>query len=315
MQKLRIAGTDLQVSRIGLGTDAWGSSRPVEDANRLLESYLAAGGNLLDSAHCYAFWLPGGDGQSERTLGELVRRHQARQRVVVCTKGGTCDAGPQYPRPRQCLRADLLRRDVEQSLERLGFDQIDLYFLHRDDGITPVAEVIETLNELIGRRQLRWIAASNWSTRRIEQANAYATQKGLCGFCASQVQWSLATPNWQVGEDPVMRHLTAEDRAWHAQKQIPVLAYSSTAGGFFSGVAADGGVFNTAANHRRLERAGELASKIGCTPGQLALAWLMNQPFAVVPLTGTGSVEHLRQSMAATDIRLTAEQVQWLERG
>ena len=315
MPTLNIPGTDLRVSQIGLGTSAWGTSHSVEDANAIFEAYLLAGGNVFDTAHCYAFWRPGGEGQSERTLGELIRRHEARDRVVICTKGGTCDTGPDYPRPRQCLRSDLVRSDAEQSLQRLGVERIDLYFLHRDDGITPVEEVIDTLNELITKGQLRWIAASNWTPRRMEQANAYAAAKGLRGFCASQVQWSLATPDWHVGDDPAMRHLTHEDRAWHSKTQMPVIPYSSTAGGFFAGVDPSRGVFNTAENRSRLDRARKMAMQLGCTPSQVALAWLMHQPFKVIPLTSTNNVAHLDESINATRVTLTRAQCEWLENG
>ena len=203
MERLNIPGTDLHVSRLGLGTGDWGSARPMPDADKLFTAYLAGGGNLFDSAHCYAFWLPDGDGKSEQTLGQLIREHGVRKDVIVSTKGAHCDAGPTYPRPAQCLRRDLVESDVQQSLDRLGMDQIDLYYLHRDDGITPVEEVMETLNDQIRRGRVRYIAASNWSTHRMEQANAVAAARGWQGFCASQIQWSLATPNRPIGADPV----------------------------------------------------------------------------------------------------------------
>lgn len=314
MEKLTLPGTDLHVSRLALGTGDWGSTRPIADAGKLFEAYLAAGGNLFDSAHCYAFWLPNGDGMSERTLGQLVRQHGVRKDVIISTKGGHCDAGSGYPRPSQCLRRDLVERDIQQSLERLGLPQVDLYYLHRDDGITPVEEVMETLNNLVHRGWVRYIAASNWSTHRMDQANAVAAERGWQCFCASQVQWSLATPNRLIGEDPVNRHITPTDRAWHLANKMPVVAYTATAGGLFSRTI-NGGDFDTPENRGRHERVQQLAATLGHTPTQLALAWLTNQSIPVVALTGTANVDHLNQSMAALSIHLTPTQLQWLESG
>lgn len=308
---LPIANTDLTASAIGLGTGAWGSAETIGESTAICEAYLAAGGNLFDSAHCYAFWRPNGDGQSERTLGEIIRRFNVRERVVICTKGGHCDAGEAYPRPRQCLRRDLIRSDVQESLDRLRFDSIDLYFLHRDDGITSIEEIMTTLNELIDEGRIRCIGASNWSTRRIEEANAYARAYGIKGFCASQVQWSLATPTWAVTEDPTMRHLTREDRKWHAQTQLPVTPYSSTSGGFFSG--RNSKTFDTPKNNERREKARALSQSIGCTPTQVALAWLMHQPFPVIPLTSTKSLDHLKETLGSAEVRLTKEQMKEME--
>lgn len=314
METLNLPGTDLHVSRLGLGTAEWGSARSIADAERLFTAYLAGGGNLLDSAHCYAFWLPDGDGKSEQTLGQLIRRHGVRKDVVVSTKGAHCDAGPGYPRPAQCLRRDLVESDVQQSLDRLGLDQVDLYYLHRDDGITPVEEIMETLNDLIRRGWVRYIAASNWSTHRMQQANAVAAARGWQGFCASQIQWSLATPNRPVGPDPVCRYMTQQDQAWYLTSKMPVVAYTATGGGLFSRPIS-GGDFDTPGNRGRHARVQELAATLGCTPTQLALAWLTSQSVAVVALTGTGSVQHLNQSLAALSVRLTPTQLQWLEDG
>lgn len=313
-EKLNLPGTDLHVSRLGLGTGDWGSTRPIADAEKLFEAYLAGGGNLFDSAHCYAFWLPNGDGMSERTLGQLVRKHGVQKDVIISTKGGHCDAGPGYPRPRQCLRRDLVERDIQQSLERLGLDHVDLYYLHRDDGITSVEEVMETLNGLVGRGWVRHVAASNWSTARMEQANAAAAARGWQGFCASQIRWSLATPKTVIGDDPICRHMTPQDRVWHLAGKMPVVAYTSTAGGLFSRTI-NGGDFDTPENRARHYRVQQLAATLGHTPTQIALAWLLNQPIPVVALTGTGNVAHLNESLAALTIRLTPAQLRCLEDG
>ena len=312
IERMTIPQTDLHVARIGLGTGDWGAGRSVADTDRVLQAYLEAGGNLLDTAHCYAFWLPGGEGKSERTVGELVRRHGVRDAMVIATKGGHCDAGPAYARPRQSLRSDLVRRDVQESVDRLGLGAIDLFYLHRDDGITPVAEVMETLNACVRQGHLRHIAASNWSVRRMQEANEYARSHGLQAFCASQMHWSLGQVEAVPAEDPVGRCVRAEERAWHAANGMPLVAYSPTVAGFFSKPLKESDTPALQARHARVEA---LARELGCTPGQLALAWLLNQPIPVIALTGTTSVAHLKENIGALAISLTPQQLRWLEEG
>ncbi len=301
-----------------MGTADWDSSIQGDDVRRLLESYLDQGGNFLDTAHCYAVWLDGGkgDGRSERAVGRAVRQLKVRDRVIIASKGGHPTINDAYQRPPQTLERKIVERDLADSLERLQMDTIDLYYLHRDDGITPVAEVIEMLNEFVRQKRIRFFAASNWSTTKLQQANAYAATKRLQGFCCSQVCWALATPTWKIADgEPTVRYPLDVDRRWHAQHHLPIMAYSATARGYFAteGKAKEG--YDTQENAGRLARAQQLAKQLGKTTNQIAIAWLMNQPFRVVPITGTVKADHLSDTMAAEGIRLTDQQVRWLEKG
>jgi aryl-alcohol dehydrogenase-like predicted oxidoreductase len=309
MEFVTLSGTDLTVSPLCLGAANFGSTVSGDAVDAVLSAFFDAGGTLVDTAHVYAIWRPEGAGCSERELGAALRRLGAWDRVVLATKGGH-PAGPSYPRPERYLAPEVLARDIDDSLERLGCERIDLYWLHRDDPGAPVDEVIAALNHEVERGRVRYLGASNWSTERIGAANAYAREHGLQGFVASQPQWSLAVPTWTPGPDPTVRYATAEDARWYADHGVAVVPYSATAEGWFGGKAPRS--FDTPDNHRRRERAERLAAELGCTPTQVALAWLLHQAPQVVPIFSTSRPEHVDEAMGAPAVVLTAEQVAWL---
>src|ERR1043166_5285513 len=163
MKSHSIDGTDLKVSSLCLGGGSLGTVIRGADMYRLYDQFREAGGNFFDTAHCYSFWLDGGDGASETALGECVRRRGDRVRVVIATKGGHPAVPPRYPRPEGYLAPEVIATDIQESLQRLGMDQIDLYYLHRDDPRVPVAEIIDMLNAEITRGRIRHLGASNWT--------------------------------------------------------------------------------------------------------------------------------------------------------
>src|SRR5262245_27163808 len=128
VKSIPIAGTDLKVSSLCLGAGPFGTTLRGADLFRLYDQFREAGGNFFDTAHCYSFWIEGGLGANERALGKCVRRGGARAQVVIATKGGHPAVPPQYPRPDRYLEPEVITSDVRDSLERLGVDQIDLYF-------------------------------------------------------------------------------------------------------------------------------------------------------------------------------------------
>lgn len=311
MERLPLPGDTLTVSRLGLGAGGFGTRLDHQRACALLEQFRAAGGNLVDTAHCYAAWLPGGDGASERALGAALRV-VGRAEFIVATKGGH-PGMTGYPRPERYLDPDTLRRDLDESLDRLGFAPIDLYYLHRDDPRVPVDELLGYLNSEISGGRIRAIGASNWSLERLQRAHEYATAAGLTGFAITQDQWSLATPDWPESDDPTMRYLTPSAAAWHVATAIPVAAYTSTAGGWFAG--REVGVMRSPVNVARRDRGVALAKELGTTPTQVALARLLAQPCEVIPLTGTGDPEHLAEAIGAMVLELSPDQAAWLRDG
>lgn len=315
MRRHRLPHTDLEVSALCYGVASFGTGATGETMERLFAAFREAGGNFFDTAHCYSFWIAGGPGSSERGLGHCLRRFGGRDAIVIGTKGGHPDMGPDYPRPDRYLSPEVIASDIAQSRERLGVEQIDLYYLHRDDPRVPVGEIIDTLNAHVAQGQVRYLGASNWAVARIEAANAYAAGRQLRGFVVSQPQWSLGEPNWRSGPDPTVRFLTPEDQAWHAAHQLPVAPYSATANGYFATAGARGKAFQNSVNEGRLQRAQAVAAELSRTPNQIALAYLMHQPFPVVPILGTADHGHLADALGAAAVSLTPEQVRWLRDG
>jgi len=221
MKRVRIPGTDLEVSALCYGLGSFGTSVRGEEADRLYAAYRESGGCFFDTAHCYSFWVEGGLGAGERALGECLRRHGDRAEVVIATKGGHPDAGPGYRRPDRYLAPEVIASDITESLDRLRVDAIDLYYLHRDDPRVPVREILGALNAEIARGRGRHLGASNWPTARIAGANDHAKARGLRGFVASQPQWSLAHSNAEPPKsDPATRFLMDEDVRWHATQEM-----------------------------------------------------------------------------------------------
>ena len=313
MLNLPIPNSSLTVSSLCLGAAGFGTDVRGKDVDNLVATFLSAGGNFFDTAHVYACWVPGGSGASERELGAALRRAGVQDKVVVATKGGHPDIQNIYPRPADFLSEKTIANDICESQDRLGVESIDLYYLHRDDGITPVCEIIESLNERISSGSIRHIGASNWSVERIAEANDYAKVHDLQGFVISQIQGSLAIPNWKVeNRDPTMRRIDSETLTYHENSGIPITCYTATAGGYFASNPHSHGQFDNSENRERLLRAATLATELGVTPTQVALAYLQCQRATTIPVFGTTRVEHLQEAIGSAKITLSKAHLEWL---
>jgi len=311
---------------MALGVMNWGTSVSFDAALRLYDAYRAAAGNVIDTAHVYASWAKtpdGGNGlgASEKMVGRLLQQRAGeRRRLVIISKGGHPTFAPDYMRPPAYLAPAVVRQDLRESLERLGLPMLDLYFLHRDDRRVPVAEIVDLLNELVADGLIRYFGASNWSAARLAEANAYASNKGVMGFVASQPEFSLAVTRTgskagaaEPPDDLATRFLTAADLAWHNQTGFPAFCYSPTARGYFATAGAKAAAdFDHPDTRARLARARELAAQKAATPNQIALAWLRAQKFPAVPILGPSSEEHLLDALGAAEVHLTLEEARWL---
>ncbi len=318
MERKTLSNTDLLVSPICYGAARFGSEVIGDELDGLMALFRDAGGNFIDTAHCYAFWLPQGAGCSERALGDYMRRN-GKADLVIATKGGHPGAAG-YRKIDHWLTPERIEADVDDSLGRLGLDTIDLYWLHRDETSFPVSVIVDALNREIRRGRIRWLGASNWRPLRIAEANAYATAHGLQGFVASQPEWSLAkknTPNIDAKADTtngnVMLFLEAQEQEWHRQTRLPVVPYTASAGGYFaSGGTSAASAFDNPVSRKRLARAQAVAGEVGATAGQVALAWLMRQDFPVFPIIGPRNPGHLREDIGAMQCCLSADQTAFL---
>jgi aryl-alcohol dehydrogenase-like predicted oxidoreductase len=179
MHVVRIPNTNLDVSSLCLGTGEFGSKLDRAAAWQLLDAFVAAGGNFLDTANVYADWVPGTKSSSEKTIGAWLAQRGNRAQLIIATKGAhPLLASMNVPR---CSPADILH-DIEQSLGHLQTDVIDLYWLHRDDPARPAGEIIETLAAQVKAGKIRYFGCSNWRVERIAAANSYAATSSLAAF-------------------------------------------------------------------------------------------------------------------------------------
>ncbi len=302
MRYLPFAPLGRHLSRLVLGTAAYRYAPP-DVPLELLDAWLAAGGNVVDTAREY--------GESEAVLGRWMEARGCRDEVVVVTKcAHPDDAGPR-------LTPATIAADLAESLETLATDRVDVLLLHRDHPHAEVGPLLEALNEHREAGRVGAFGASNWTTARLQEATDYATAHGLEPFAASSPNLSLAVqrePFWPgtvSASDP-------ESRAWYERTQLPVFAWSSQAGGFFARALdpdADAEilrVYGSAANDERRRRASELARARGARANDVALAWVLHQPFPVHAVVGPQRPEELRSCLAALAVELTPEDVRWL---
>jgi 1-deoxyxylulose-5-phosphate synthase len=228
MRYIEITDIGRPVSVIGLGTTST-IFTPAGDARagELIDAFLAAGGNCVDTAHIY------GLGKSEQALGRWLGETGRRDEIVLITKGchPHVDEAGEFGPPR--VTPEAIHFDLTESLERLGTDHIDLYLLHRDDETVPSGPLLETLNEERARGRIKAFGASNWTVERLAEADRYAADHGLVGFAASSPGLSLPRP--VAMQFPGTLFADDNTRRWHAESGMPVLAWTSLAAGFASG--------------------------------------------------------------------------------
>lgn len=301
MQYLRFAPLGRELSRLVLGTAAY-EAAPLDVALDLFDAYRDLGGNVVDTGREY--------GNAEPIVGRWLRERRVGDEFLVLTKGAHHDnhTGRRRVNPAE------ITQDLDDSLRALGRHSVDIYCLHRDDPDTPVGPILETLEAHRRAGRVRVLGASNWSTARLEEAARYAAAHGLDGFACSSPGLSLAAPK----EAPWPGCITLHERgarAWYARRQLPVFAWASLAGGFFAGVQNPdvARVYASDGNRERLRRAHTLAARTGATATQIALAWVLHQPFPTYALIGPRSVAELRESVDALDLTLTPAESRWLD--
>jgi aryl-alcohol dehydrogenase-like predicted oxidoreductase len=214
---------NISVSDIVLGTELFGTALNKELSFSLIDRYISNGGNCIDTARLY------GLGASEETIGEWLEKSGKREHVVISTKGGHPELKTMHV-PR--INAEDLKFDLEGSLKALKTDYIDIFWLHRDDIKKPVGEIMEILNGFINAGKVKEIGASNWSAKRVKEANEYAKAHGLKGFSAAQIMWSLAVEN-EGATDPTMVKMNVADFEIYKQMNMPVFGFASQGRGVF----------------------------------------------------------------------------------
>jgi aryl-alcohol dehydrogenase-like predicted oxidoreductase len=295
------------VPRVIVGTERLGSVIPGlgrrTETFRYLDALVEAGCTAFDVAASYQL------GGTERMLGAWMRARGNRHRLFFVGKG----AHP-YPiiRPDRLTARDL-QSDLEDSLRRLDTDRIDLYLVHRDSAGAPLEPIAEALGRFVREGKIRAWGVSNWHHARVGALADLANDRGLGRLAASSPQFSVA--HWARPEFRGTVSISADPyaRTFYAKRGMPVLAWSPLGRGFLAG--ARGGAYDTSANSARRTRLVELAKRRAASPIQIALAWLFSQPFMVYAITSSSSAVHMTENLAASTIRLTPGERDWLESG
>lgn len=297
------------VSALGLGcmnlSHAYGEPPPAQAAERLLLQALDKGVTLFDTAALYGF------GANEALVGRVLKPH--RQRITLASKGGM--AGVQFADGvRRVIdgRPDAIRRNCEDSLRRLGTDVIDLYYLHRWDKAVPIEESVGAMADLVRAGKVRALGLSEVSAATLRRAQM------VHPIAALQTEYSLWTRNPEIAVLAACRDLG-----------IAFVAFSPLARGFLTGRLRNVGALGPkdirrgmprfapdtyAANLPLLDGMDALARDAGCTMAQLALAWLLAQGEAIVPIPGTTDPDHLHENLGAADVVLAPRHIESLDR-
>jgi len=295
-----IPGLEKKVSRLVMGVD---NQRNMPHAAVMFDDYIERGGNCFDSAYIYA------GGKLEKLLGQYIKNRGVREQAVILDKG----AHSPFCNPKD------LSKQFKESLERLQMSYVDIYMMHRDNLDVPVGEFVDVLNEFHRAGEMKVFGGSNWSIERVEAANEYAKKKSLKGFSVVSNNFSLARmvdPIWGgciSASDPA-------SRAWFTKHQIALMPWSSQARGFFTERAhpddkSDAEMVRcwyAEDNWKRRERVLELAKKKGVLPINVALAYVLCQPFPTFPLIGPRILSETRTSLPGLDVKLTPDEVKWL---
>lgn len=295
----KLEGLNKKISRLVMGVD---NQNYFPLASVMFDDFFELGGNCFDTAYVY------GGGLMEKNLGQWVKNRNIREQVVVLDKGAHTP---------NCNPEDLVKQ-LDESLDRLGMDYVDIYMMHRDNLDIHVGKFVDVLNQQKKAGKMKVFGVSNWTVERIQQANEYAQSNGLTGITAVSNNFSLA----RMVQAPWGGCLASSDsksRQWFEKTQMPLMPWSSQARGFFA--TADKNdrsdellvkCWYSKDNFERLERVREMAQKKGVSPINIALAYVLNQPFPTFPLIGPRTLNEIWTTLPALDIELTPDELAWL---
>ena len=310
MKKRTLGVSDLEVAPLALGGNVFGWTVDEPTAFQLLDAFVSAGFNLIDTADIYPRWVPGNQGgESEAIIGNWLKRTGKRQEVIVATK-----VGMEMGSGKKGLSKDYILRSADDSLRRLQTDYIDLYQSHQDDRETPLTETLEAYDQLIKQGKVRAIGASNYSAARLAEALNVSKSHGLPRYESLQPLYNLY--DRAVYEDELEPLCVKEN--------LGVINFYSLAAGFLTGKyrseddlakSARGGTVKKYLNERGfriLEALDQVAARINSTPARVALAWVIARPSVTAPIASATSLEQLKDLVEATRLELDQAAIELL---
>jgi aryl-alcohol dehydrogenase-like predicted oxidoreductase len=308
---LTLGRSGLRVSPFALGAMTFGedpgaAGSSVEEAEKILGTYLDLGGNFIDTANLYT------NGHSEKILGDWFAAHPGRREHVVVASKFFCNMFPGDPNGGGAGRSSIIAQ-LHDTLRRLNTDYLDLYWLHNWDRHTPIEETMRTLDDLVRTGKVRYIGFSNVPAWVTAQAQTTAVLRGWTPLIALQVEYSLLARTVEGELAPLAR-----------QQGMALTPYSPLKGGYLSGKYRRDGVVGdsaraayvggpTDAQFDVIDAVAAIAGELETTTAAVALAWLLARPQTVVPIVGARRLEHLEGNLAGLDVNLTPEQIRILD--
>jgi aryl-alcohol dehydrogenase-like predicted oxidoreductase len=310
MRTKPLGQTGLSAPPILLGSNVFGWTVNEADSFRILDAALDAGLNFIDTADVYSTWVPGNQGgESETIIGKWLARNGKRNQVTIATKVGMDMGGG-----KKGLTPKYMEQELEESLRRLQTDRIDLYQSHEDDPSVPIEETMRAFDSMVKKGKVRFIGASNYNGARLREAMETAKSSGLTPYRTLQPHYNLMDrAEYEADLAPVA-----------AEYKLAVIPYFSLAKGFLTGKyrgAADlnksprGSGMSKYLNdrgHRVLDALDAVAKEYNSTQASVALAWLLAQPNIAAPISSATKIEHVKDLVAAAELKLSPESVQKL---
>ena len=305
MQKRALGTSGLEIAPLVLGGNVFGWTADRDASFAVLDAFVDAGFNAVDTADVYSRWAPGHQGgESETVLGEWIKSRNARDRIVLITK-----VGSEMPAGKG-LKAAYIQSACEASLRRLGVDHVDLYFSHFPDKETPIAETLEAHQRLIAQGKVRAVGGSNYDAAGLKEA--------LDAAGGSRARYTVLQPHYNlVVRD--QREGALEDLC--VKEGLGVIPYFALASGFLTGKyrsesdltkSARGGRMKDLVKGRGLDILSALdkvSARHNATPAQVALAWLMARPGVTAPIASATTAAQLKELAPAAALSLTAEDI------
>ena len=305
-----LGSSGLTTPRLVLGGNVFGFTVRGDEAFRVLDRFIEAGGTMVDTADVYSAWVPGHvGGESETLIGEWLKRRGRREDVLIATKVGMlAGEGGEKLEPARIAAA------VEASLKRLQTDYIDLYYAHQDDPNTPLEETLRAFDKLQKEGKVRVLGASNYSAERLEEALEISAREGLAAYEVLQPEYNLMS--LETFEGP-LQQLCIE-------RNLGVLPYFGLASGFLTGKYRSKADLSQSVRGDRMPKylnargfavlaaLDEVAAQTRATQAQVALAWLSAQPGVTAPIASATSVDQLEDLIGTMDLELSGDQIERL---
>ncbi len=314
MKRIELGNSGLMVTEICLGTMYLGTKLNQDQSEKILDCYLSAGGNFIDTANNYAFWMPDGIGdESEMVIGKWLRS-RSRDSVVLATK---CGARPTFfdgnlaTIKNEGLSYQTIIEAVEDSLKRLQTDYVDVLYGHIDFMEYPVEERLKAFALLKEQGKIRAIGTSNTWSWRIEESRQLSKENNYPHYCCVQQKFSYLRPKYNA--DFWVQKLIDQqllDYAYH-RGDVSILAYSTLLSGLYSknGPQDFPEEYQTSDNELRWKVLSDKAVELDCSRNQLVLAWMMDLSPAIIPIISGSKPSQIEECLQASSIRLTSADI------